>query len=675
MRPRTLLKAVLIASTVAVAAAVGGVLLKGEDYLWSSLRPDHAELLEGARVPSDVSARELERDVSFLLEELPERIPRFARVVDRAVLRAESDTVLAKRAETTRDGRALSLLRLLELPSVPSVGTGHAVVPPMQRPLSWAFYPFVAYLFDDGLWIVLGGEEANDATGWRIDEIGGRPTGEVLDAARPFVSADNASGRLGESARLLSYAGFLGGLGLTNADGSVVLGLSDPEGRHRELAVAPLRLFSWKGLRWGRTLQERVDAWSPADPRPRSRPFSLTYDEERRLLHVRVDRLRDGQAETLAAFGERVVRTAERRGVDRVLIDLRSNGGGDNQLVDGFVDRLAGHPAVDRRGVLYTAVGRRTFSAAGALAMALERRTRTLFAGEASGFTPNHLGDAVAVRLPGSDVIAHVPTRYWQDGGPYDRRAALAPDVPVPFESRDHFEGRDPLVETVLAHEPNPLPDATMTRPVRDALRAAASRRYRYSSDLALTLHAPTSGEGRFSITVEGADRWARSDLYAMDAEGVRFATDIDGVFLLRDGGDLAIERSGETRRLPPMGPDDRLPIARLRDGRTRPEAVAAGVEAFRRAAREGAVFDSRTELELNRLGYALLGDGRPEEALQVFELQAELFPAVPNAHDSLGEAYLAVGDSAGAAEAFTRALELDTTSGHARRMLEALAD
>lgn len=674
MRVRKLLRWVLIGSGAAAAVAVGAVLVKGEAYLWSSLRPDHAELLEGARVPSDVSARELERDVSFLLEELPERIPRFARVVDRAGLRAESDTVLAERAGTTRDGRALSLMRLLELPSVPSVGTGHAVVPPMQRPLSWAFYPFVAYLFDDGLWIVLGGEEADDAEGWRIDEIGGRVTGEVLDAAGPFVSADNASGRRGASARLLSYAGFLRGLGLTAADGTVVLGLSDPEGRRREVEVAPVRLFSWKGLRWGRTLQESVEAWSPADPRPRARPFSLTYDEERRLLHVRVDRLRDGADETLAAFGDRVGRTAEQRGVDRVLIDLRSNGGGDNQLVDAFVDRLAGHPVVDRRGVLYTAVGRHTFSAAGALAMALERRTRTLFTGEASGFTPNHLGDAVAVRLPGSDVIAHLPTRYWQDGGPYDRRAALTPGVPVAFESRHHFEDRDPVVEAVFAHEPEPPPDATMPPAVREALRAAASGRYRYAADLALTLHPPASDDGRFSFTIDGADRWARSELYPLDPEGVRFATDIDGVFLSRDGGDLAIQLRGETRPLPPMGPEDRLPIEGIREGLERPEALAAGVAAFRRAAEEGAVFDSRTELALNRLGYALLRDERPEEALRVFELQVELFPTVPNAFDSLGEAYLAVGDSARASEALGRALELDPTLDHARLVLEELA-
>ena len=43
-------------------------------------------------------------------------------------------------------------------------------------------------------------------------------------------------------------------------------------------------------------------------------------------------------------------------------------------------------------------------------------------------------------------------------------------------------------------------------------------------------------------------------------------------------------------------------------------------------------------ENSFNNLGYRLLGEGRNEEAVAVFEMNAEAFPDSWNVHDSLGD-------------------------------------
>ena len=76
----------------------------------------------------------------------------------------------------------------------------------------------------------------------------------------------------------------------------------------------------------------------------------------------------------------------------------------------------------------------------------------------------------------------------------------------------------------------------------------------------------------------------------------------------------------------------------------------------------------------LNTLGYAYLyGAEDTETALEFFKLNTELFPNVPNCHDSYGEALRAKGDLAGAKQAYTRALELDPNLETARKALREI--
>lgn len=78
-------------------------------------------------------------------------------------------------------------------------------------------------------------------------------------------------------------------------------------------------------------------------------------------------------------------------------------------------------------------------------------------------------------------------------------------------------------------------------------------------------------------------------------------------------------------------------------------------------------------ELDLNELGYALLQARRTDAAVAVFRFATELYPASGNAHDSLGEAYLAAGDEARARASYRRALEVEPGYPNAKAAREIL--
>ena len=75
-----------------------------------------------------------------------------------------------------------------------------------------------------------------------------------------------------------------------------------------------------------------------------------------------------------------------------------------------------------------------------------------------------------------------------------------------------------------------------------------------------------------------------------------------------------------------------------------------------------GAAALPKSMVTRNLYGYALLGAGRYEEALDEFEAYVRVAPREPNPFDSLGEAYLVMGAPDQAVDSYSRALTIDPT-------------
>jgi pimeloyl-ACP methyl ester carboxylesterase len=102
-------------------------------------------------------------------------------------------------------------------------------------------------------------------------------------------------------------------------------------------------------------------------------------------------------------------------------------------------------------------------------------------------------------------------------------------------------------------------------------------------------------------------------------------------------------------------------------------DGPAKATQALRaaRATNRAAILAS--ENELSSRGYRSLGVGALPDAIAIFRLNTEAFPASPNAHDSLGEALLAAGDRVNATAAYRKALEIDPKSESALKALQTI--
>jgi hypothetical protein len=176
-----------------------------------------------------------------------------------------------------------------------------------------------------------------------------------------------------------------------------------------------------------------------------------------------------------------MIDAAKTAGVERIVLDLRLNGGGNNYLNRGLVLALVGDEGLNRYGRLFTIIGRNTFSAAMSLVSALERWTETIFVGEPTGNTPSQYGDARRYVLPHSGLTVRLSSVYWRDAEVNERRPWVAPDIATGAAWADYAAGRDPALDAALAYRaPESLLGQLKEKYRWGGMSAASGHYYRY---------------------------------------------------------------------------------------------------------------------------------------------------------------------------------------------------
>lgn len=647
-RPRG---ALLVGAAVAlgVAGALLILALRGEAVLYRMVAPEETALAEAEPIPARLDAEAFQRDLDYLENELPRIHVAFEEAFDRASFEAEIDRLRADAATLSPVQREMELVRLL---ASGRVGTGHTMVFPFQRALGWSLVPVATYRFDDGLYVTEAGSAYQPMIGRRIEAIGGAAVEEILTRLEPYSSGDNEMSRLATASLLLGFREPLEAIGVAEADQPLRFRLEEIG----EVEVESVPAHSLAGLRWARRVfAPGGDGWSPADPRPRGSEFVLEYDSVTGLIRLELNQIENRPDESIAELARRIDRIARTESVRKMVIDLRNNRGGNNEIGEPLVSMLSEHPVLDRKGTLYVLVGRRTFSAAANFAVALERRTKAIFAGERSGFAPSHYGDPVPMVFPGSRIVARVATRRWLEDLPGVRRESLEPELFVPFLSEHHFSDEDPVVTAVLRHDPE-------SRNTLESIDPGIEGTYLVSPHHQLVI----SGEnGAARLQIEAAGPYALTSL-SRGAEG--WPAGIADVEVRTAGDRLHLIWKGRSFEMTRVADDHRTPLMMVRAGE-----LARGVTAFRETG--GAAIGSDFELALNRIGYQFLARNETDRALLVFELNTELFPHSANVWDSFGEGLLRGGRVSEAERAYRRSVSIDPTHPSSMDQLERLAD
>ncbi len=442
------------------------------------------------------SASEWHEDLAFLKRTIVDENSHFFRTTDRQTWENEVQALHDAIPNLERHEVIVGLAKLIA-----GFKVGHTQMPihPWRgRPnatLGFQRYAIRPYVFSDGIYIRSGKEKYRDAIGGKILKIGDTPIEAAMEAVRPVIPWENEQFFLSAVPSYLTCPEILHAQKVIEKLGPVQL-TYEKDGKVRTIELQPEpagfvpghRGFASKGSGW---IEVNHDAANPLplylknlDPN-----YGYEYLPKHKLLYVRHSSVRNEDGESIAAFFQKVETFIDENPVEKVVLDVRLNGGGNNYLNKPVITGLIRSEKINQPGRLFTIIGRRTFSAAQNMVNEIEKYTETIFVGEPTAENVNFWGDTRRYQLPNSGLPMFISWLWWQNMDPRDTRPWTAPDIAIDLSFADYRNNHDPVLKAIIDYDHqapllDQLRDLVQNGKVEEAMTAArkhaADTRYRY---------------------------------------------------------------------------------------------------------------------------------------------------------------------------------------------------
>ncbi len=261
--------------------------------------------------------------------------------IDKATYRAAADDLAAQIPTLTDDQALAGITRLAAMPGWKG-RDGHSGIFPFLPEDGTHAYPLRFWRFSDGLVITTARAPYEDLIGSRVTAVAGRPIDEVMALAEPMAPRDNPSNLLAYGPLYMRQSELLAGVGVIDQVGPAVFSVVDRDGTARDVTVEPIPAAD--DVVWTDALPLILPTRDAMWLRDRAERIWWRFLEDSKTLYVQYNEVMS----TGSVPDELLARVAQ-GGVERVVVDLRNNGGGDNHRYGPLLAALQ-DPSIDRPG-------------------------------------------------------------------------------------------------------------------------------------------------------------------------------------------------------------------------------------------------------------------------------------------------------------------------------------
>lgn len=297
--------------------------------------------------------------------------------------------------------------------------------------------------WSDGVWIGTVQPDCAALFGRRLVSIDGHPVAELIEHLAPFVPHENDIVRRQGAAVLLSLPRALVHRGLIGDIERVTLELADAEGLVSTFTLAARP-------------RAELEPWiffAPADyraPLYRTRPYDDWWWcalDDGATLYLQYNRCVERPEAPFDLTAQQCLAELDRGQVERFVIDLRLNGGGNSRVMRPLLVGLTMRRTLWNTRV-FVLIGAGTYSSGLINAFQLARLGAELV-GEPTSQKPDSFGEIRSIRLPNTQWPLDCSTKWFELV--CDDRPSLEPDHPVANGFLDVLNGRDPALDWVRA--------------------------------------------------------------------------------------------------------------------------------------------------------------------------------------------------------------------------------
>jgi hypothetical protein len=412
---------------------------------------------QGASTTKALGTEQWRADLKYMMSEMEKRHANLYHATPRTVFDSAAKDLEARIPSLARHEIIAEMMKIVAL-----TGDGHSnIYPTRDKAIDFHAFPIALYLFKDG-WFIRAADSAHgDLVGAKVLRIGNVSIDSAFERIKPYIGRDNEMGAKFWAAYLLTMPEMLHASRISPALDSAQLQV-EVNGKRRtvwlshasEIPLTPADTdVSWLHRTGWVDAREKSGAPTPLwlTHRPDSTLWWFETIPNTRVGYAQINQVRNGDTEPLESFTDRLLQFTDTARIDRLIIDLRLNRGGNGNLIKQLERGLLRRPKVNSRGTLYILMGRSTWSASQFFLNDMAEFSEATFVGEPSGSRGNAYGDSRQIKLPNSGITARVSIYYWQDWNPTDTRPWIAPDIAAEMTFADYTGNRDPALAAAIA--------------------------------------------------------------------------------------------------------------------------------------------------------------------------------------------------------------------------------
>ncbi|MEH6537778.1 MAG: hypothetical protein V7719_15360 [Psychroserpens sp.] len=318
--------------------------------------------------------------------------------------------------------------------------------------------PVNLYHFNDGIYIE-GVQKAHEKTlGAKVLKVGGMPVEDALKLIRPVVPAENDQYFKAYGLRFLTVPDVLHAQRvIPKASNEVTLTL-EKDGKVFDYTFPKVEL---KDISTSYGFSVPNDLWLSSRRDMSKIPLYLRhlndkyyffeFLSESKVLYVRQSSVFNDESETLKDFYDRLFAFIDANDVEKLIYDVRLNGGGNNYNNIHLIKGLMARPQINKKGSFFFIIGRNTFSACQNLTNDIGTFTEAIMVGEPTAENVNFYGDARREVLPNSSISVNLSYAWWQDKPAWENKDWTIPHIAVDASFKDYITNQDPVLEAALA--------------------------------------------------------------------------------------------------------------------------------------------------------------------------------------------------------------------------------
>ena len=400
----------------------------------------------------NISPAQWQEDLAFLKETINQDYPFLFKKITKEEWNNKANKLYDKIPSLPEHKIAAGIAEL-----VASFEYGHTVLS-ISDDLGFHMLPFNLYAFSDGVYVEGVIKEDNDILGAKVLRIDNTPIEEAIQKIRRVVPAENDQFHKAYGLNNLRVIELLHATEIIDKMGDSVTFTFEKNGSSFQKTLKGMKNLGVPRA-YGYVRPDSV--WTSVRDQSSTPNYLKHLDKnyyyemlsEQNTLYVRQSRVFDQEGQTIKDFYAEVFKYIEDNNVERLVIDVRLNGGGNNYNNKSVITGLIKSEAINQIGNLMVIIGRRTFSACQNLVNEMSNYTNAVFVGEPTAENINFYGDNRPVELPNSKLTAYLSFAWWQDKAQWENGPWLAPHLAVEMSFEEYKNNEDPVLETALSFD------------------------------------------------------------------------------------------------------------------------------------------------------------------------------------------------------------------------------